>query len=212
MKFTSLSLNTLVTQVPKVINDNFSAISNYMDIFYDSSRGIIIKPINTTGRIKGTTAQFVNVITDNMTVKKQFTNLYENYTTVDYDFVVAYNAADISTRVWNGDACTNSIWPFEPSAYSWIDVQTPNLKLNNDVSYGLQNSVLGQEVRIIFDLSNNNATRDYAILLDVSAGGWETLTVGIDSSTWMKLITVAYDASYGSKWIVKEYGGTYIIS
>ena len=83
MNFTSLSLSTLVTQMPKIINDNFNATSNYMDIFYDASAGIIVKPITTTGRIKGTTGEFVNVTVDNLTVKKQYTNLYSSILFLD---------------------------------------------------------------------------------------------------------------------------------
>ena len=212
MNFTRLSLSTLIPQIPKIVNDNFDATSNYINLFYDASLGVITKPIVTTGKIKGTTGEFVNVITDNFTVKKQFTNWYENTTTVDADFVTTYNNSDVSTRVSNSDPST-SIWPMEPSTYSWVDAITPNIKIDNDASYGFQNDNLGQEVRIIF-ANPAIGSDEFKILVDASDGGESNLTVTVGNApdTWIKLITVAWDASYGPKWIVKEYAGTYSIT
>lgn len=218
MDWTPLSLNTLITQIHKVINDNFTATERYLDVFYDEDRKIIIKPVDTTGRVKAATGQFVNTITDNLTVKRQFTNLYTNYTTVDSDFVTYYNGSDVSTRLATSDPLSASyvdssttVWPYEPSTYSWVDVQTPYIKINNDVSYGFQNDNLGQEFRIIFDPSG---TSPFNVLLESSTGGSVNLSVtAADSSaTWIKLITTAYDASNGPTWTIKEYAGTYTIS
>ena len=233
MNFTRLYLSTLVPQIPKIINDNFGATSNYMDVFYNASTGVIIKPVNTTGLIKGTTGQFVNVITDNLTVKRQFTNWYNNTTTIDGDFTSTYNGNDVSTRLATSDPSSlarwrpsdgsilidpsTTLWPLEPSAYSWVNIVTPYIKITNDVSYGLQNNNLGQEVRIIFNL-DVSTTAPYTILMaitDVSEGTEQVLAVDYNDAstgTWIKLITIGWDASAGPSWIVKESGGTYTIS
>jgi len=233
MNFTRLYLSTLVPQIPKIINDNFGAASNYMDVFYDSSAGVLIKPINTTGLIKGTTGQFVNVITDNLTVKRQFTNWYNNTTTIDGDFTSTYNGNDVSTRLATSDPSSlarwrpsdgsilidpsTTLWPLEPSAYSWVNIVTPYIKINNDASYGLQNNNLGQEVRLIF-ADPPTGSNDFKVLMDVSEGGELNLTVttgeaaSLTNATWIKLITTAWDASYGPTWSIKESGGTYTIS
>jgi len=218
MDWTPLSLKTLITQIPKVVNDNFTATERYLDVFYDENRQVIIKPVNTTGRVKGATGQFVNTITDNLTVKNQFTNLYENYTTVDSDFVTYFTGSTVTTRLATSDPSSASyvdsstlVWPFEPSTYSWVDVQTPYIKISNDVSYGFQNDNLGQEFRLLFD---GSGASPFTILLESSTGGEINLSVTAAdaSATWIKLITTAYDVSNGPTWTVKEYGGTYTIS
>lgn len=213
MDWTPLSLNTLTTQIPKIFNDNFTSFKRYLDLFYDEDGKIIVVPVNTTGRVKAATGEFVNVITDNLTVKKQFTNWYDNYTTVDAAFIDSFNGDDTTTRIAAVDASGFSTWPLEPSAYTWIDVQTPYIKIDNDASYGLQNDVVGQEFRLLFN-TDVSTTAPYTILVDSSEGGEQNLAVLFTdaSTTWIKLITTAWDASYGPKWTVKEYGGTYTIS
>ena len=53
MDWTQISLKTLIPQLPKIFNDNFQSVENYISVFYDGSTGILIKPVNTTGRVKG---------------------------------------------------------------------------------------------------------------------------------------------------------------
>ena len=220
MDWTQLSLKTLIPLMPQIINGNFQGFENYLDVFYDGSLGILVKPINTTGRVKGTTGEFVNVITDNLTVKRQFTNWYDNTTTADGDFVTAYNGNDVSTRLATSDPSSAAyidsstvVWPLEPSAYSWVDVITPYIKIDNDVSYGLQNITIGQEVALIFADPPAGAG-DFIVLMDASEGGESVMTVTAAdaSAASIKLITVEWDASYGSKWVVKEPSDTYTIT
>jgi len=220
MDWTPLSLRTFFPQLPKVVNDNFQATEDLINIFYDQSGQILIKPVLTTGRVKGATGEFVNVIVDNLTVKSQFTNLYANYTTVDSDFVTYFNGADVLTRLATSDPSSASyidasttVWPLEPSAYSWVDVQTPYIKINNDASYGFQNNQTGLEFRLLFNL-DVSTTSPYTILVDSSEGGHQNLVIDYTdaASTWIKLITTSYDASYGPTWTIKEYAGNYTLS
>ena len=219
MDWSQIYQETYIPELPKFWNANFASVKRYMDVFYDASRGILIKPLETTGRVKGATGEFVTVQVDNLIVRNQFTNLYGNTTTIDSDFVTAYNGDDASTRLATWDPSSASwdpstmIWPMEPSAYSWVDVNQSYFKIGNDVSYGFENDNLGQEFRVIFDLETG-LTSPFTILVDSSEGGQSNLVVDYSDadSTWLKLITVAYDASYGPTWVVKEYAGTYTIS
>jgi hypothetical protein len=220
MDWTPLSLRTFFPQLPKVINDNFQATEDLINIFYDQSGQILVKPVFTTGRVKGATGEFVNVITDNLTVKSQFTNLYSNYTIVDSDFVTYFNGNVVSTRLATSDPSSTSyidasttVWPLEPSAYTWVDVQTPYIKINNDASYGFQNNQTGLEFRLLFNL-DVSTTNPYTILVDSSEGGQQNLVIDYTdaASTWIKLITTSYDASYGPTWTIKEYAGSYTLS
>jgi len=220
MDWTPLSLKTFIPQIPKVVNDNFQEVEDFISTFYNEKREAIIKPINTTGRIKGATGEFVNTITDNLTVKRQITNLYQNYTTVDSDFVTYFNGGDVTTRLATSDPSSSSYidastisWPLEPSVYSWVDVQTPYIKINNDSSYGFQNDQIGLEFRLLFN-EDVVSTSPYTILLNSSEGGVQNLSVEYSnvSDTWIKLIATSYDASYGPTWTIKEYAGNYTIS
>jgi hypothetical protein len=220
MDWTKIYLDTFIPDLPKYWNSNFQAFQRYLDVFYDEDSGILIKPLETTGLVKGATGQFVTAVVDNLVIKNQFTNLYNNYTTIDSEFVTAYNGADVSTRIATGDTSTKLIWPYEPSTYSWIDVNKPYYKIGNDASYGFQNENLGQEFQLIFDTSVTTLA-PYTILLesflDASLAdasiGIKSLKVDYAdaSAAWIKLITVAFDASYGPTWVVKEFGGNYLI-
>lgn len=217
MDWSQIYLDTFIPELPKYWNGNFESVKRYLDVFFDENREILIKPLETTGRVKGARGEFVTVVVDNLIVKSQFTNLYQNSTTADLDFVNSYNGADVTTRVSTSPVAITdvSIWPFEPSTYSWVDVQTPYIKIGNDASYGFQNNNIGQEFQIIFDL-NMDTTDSYNILLQsASTGPVKTLKVDYNdasSGTWIKLINIAYDVSYGPIWIVKQAGGTYTIS
>jgi hypothetical protein len=213
MDWNQIYLDTFIPELPKYWNGNFASFKRYLDVFYDEKRTILIKPLETTGKVKGARGEFVTAVVDNLIVKNQFTNLYDNTTTIDSDFVNSYIGNDDPTRVATSEASTNYIWPYEPSAYSWIDVNHSYFKIGNDASYGFQNDNLGQEFRVIFN-TDVSTTAPYTILLESSIGGAINLTVdySVADLTWVKLITTSYDASYGPTWTVKEYGGIITIS
>jgi len=221
MDWTQIYLNTFIPELPKYWNSNFQAVQRYLDVFYDGGRGILIKPLETTGRVKGASGEFVTAIVDNLVVRNQFTNLYSNTTTADADFVNTYNGDSAVTRYANSDPSSASYdasiynWPLEPSAYSWVDVNKPYFKISNDVSYGFQNSNISQEFQIIFDLDVATTSPYTFLLQSTSEGPIKTLSVDLadaSSGAWIKLITVAFDASYGPTWVVKQSSGTYTIS
>jgi hypothetical protein len=71
MNYTNTYLNTFIPELPKLLNDNFKNVANTFDIIYDSSAGVLLKPVNTTGLIKGTTGRFITLEVDNLIVKTQ---------------------------------------------------------------------------------------------------------------------------------------------
>jgi hypothetical protein len=205
MDWTSLNLNTFVPEMPQIINNNFSSFKRYLDIIYNETTGVVVVPVNTTGRVKAATGEFVNAIVDNLTVKKQYVNMYSNVTTVDLDYYNTYIGGDVSTR----DAST-----WENSDYEYVDVVSPYYKILNDTSYAFTCSTLGQEFQIIFDVSSGTSSSPFNILLDPSYYG-TTQTIQIEPSvasyTWLKLIAVDYDASFGTVWKIKQMGGNITI-
>lgn len=199
-------LDTFFAEAPKLLNDNFTATETFINVFYDASRGVIIAPIATTGNIRGSQVEGVTGIFDTLIVKQQFTNLYENTTTIDTDYYRTYIGSDVSTR-------DSSIW--ENQDFRYVDLQTPYVKLNNnDASYGFKITQLGQEFQILFDSSV--AGIPFTVLMDPStdAGGIQVLNVdSADSSAaWIKLLAIEYDASWGTTWTVKQHGGSYSLT
>jgi hypothetical protein len=229
MDWSQIYLNTFIPELPKYFNGNFQAFKRYLDVFFDENREIIIKPIETTGKVKGARGEFVTCVVDNLVVRNQFTNLYNNTTTADLDFVNSYNGSDVVTRLATSDPSSlirwrpldgsilvdssTTLWPLEPSAYLWVDVQTPYIKIGNDASYGFQNNNISQEVQIIFNLDVSTASPYRILLQSTSEGPIKTLEVNYNdaSAFWVKLISVAFDASYGPTWVVKQSGGSYNI-
>lgn len=214
MDWNQIYLDTFIPELPKFWNGNFEIFKRYLDVFYDESRKILIKPVETTGKVKGANGEFVTMVVDNLVVKNQFTNLYSNITTADADFANTFIGQDSSIRIASSDTSTNVIWPLEPSAYSWIDVNKPYFKINNEVSIGFYSQNFGQEFQIIFDI-DVSTTSPYTILMQsTSEGPVKHLSIAYDDAstgTWIKLIAIGYDASYGMTWAVKQFGGNYTI-
>jgi hypothetical protein len=203
MNLTNLYLQTFIPQIPRILNTNFQSVQRYLDIFYDGSLGVIVVPVETGGKIKGSRGEFVTAIVDNLIVRNQFTNLYENSTTADLDYYNTYIGDGVTVR----DAST-----FENSRFKYIDVNKPYYKINNDSSIAFLSNNLGQQIQLLFDVST--AGRAFNILLDPSINGtFSTLKVtASDSSTaWFALIAVEYDASWGTTWAIKQGSNNYTI-
>jgi len=90
MNWDQIYLDTFIPELPRHWNNNFASVKRYLEFFYDGSLGIIIKPVNTTGRVKAARGEFVTAVVDNLIVKNQFTNLYDNTTSVYVDFYNTY--------------------------------------------------------------------------------------------------------------------------
>ena len=203
MDWSRISLYTPMTEFPKFWNNNFSSVKRYLDTFYDGSLGKILVPLETTGKVKGTLGEFVTAQIDNLVVRNQYTNLYDNYTTVDSEFYNTYIEGVATLR----DASV-----FENEEFSYIDVNEPYYKIYNDASVAFSSDNLGQEFQVLFDISTGNP---FNILLDPSYGGsFRTLSVSLSDAekTWIKFLAVDYDASWGTTWTIKQYGGDYTIS
>lgn len=199
-------ITTPFAQYPKIFNDNFNNVNKYLDLFYDSSNGIIIVPVQTTGRIKGTKGEFNTIVVDNLIVRNQYTNLYDNNTSADVDYYNTYVQGSTTPRIAN--ASTN-----ENLKFKYIDVNKPYYKINNDVSLAFLSNNLGQEFQLLFDVSTIG--RPFNILLDPSYNNnYKTLVISAtdSSAVCMTLIAVEYDVSWGTTWAIKNYSGRYTIN
>jgi len=207
MNWTQLYQNTPIPTLPKIINSNFTSFEKYIDIFYNGSTGILKVPIETTGRVKGSQGEFVTAIIDNLVVKNQWTNLYDNFTTADYNYYKAYTELAISPR----DPCTygidTSLWnfPYEPSGYKVIDVNKPYYKITNEYPIFLGNVNLSQVVGIIFDTSIIGGT-DFQILIDPCVGTTYDIDASEAGKAYIEFIATSFDASWGSTWEQYKYG------
>ena len=203
--YKNLNLNTFIPEIPRIFNNNNKSLKRFLEIIYNPTQGVIVVPVNTPGRIKGSTGEFVTVITDNLVVKKQWTNLYENVNTIDTDYYYSY----VNERDPVRDAST-----WENSSFKYIDVNKTYYKIKNDVSTAFMTPDLGKEIHILFDTSTLNSF-SYKILLDPSYNGSvkaANVSYSAASLTWAKLISVEYDPSWGTTWAIKEYGGTITIN
>jgi hypothetical protein len=201
MNWTNIYQNTLIPQIPDILNSNFSSFKRYLDVFYSESNGIIIVPINTTGRVKGGTGEFTTGIFDNLIVRNQFTNLYSNNTAIDSDFYNALAGIDTSTRVADPSLGENI-------NFRYIDINKPVYKLLNDNSIGFRCINLGQEFQIIWDVSGNSP---FTIMLDPST----KLNVNSTDASLSRitLLCDGIDASSGnSSWYIKSYSGIFSTS
>lgn len=211
MDLTLLNLNTFIPESPQIITNNFASFKRYLDIIYNETTGVVVVPINTTGRVKAATGEFTNIIVDNLTVKKQYTNLLSNNTTADLDYYNTYWGLDASYRTNSStgwDSLTSNVW--DSSCFRYIDVISPYYKICNDASYAFNTETLGQVVEVLFDVSTTLSTSPFNIRLDGSTYGNKISITAVDASkAWIQLICINDDLSTGNVWIVKQYAGTY---
>jgi hypothetical protein len=194
MNFKEISIYTLIPEIYKIINYNNDVVKNYVGSFYDGSINLLKAPLSTTGSINAAKGEFTTVVTDNLIVKKQYSNLYENVTTSNYDWYNTY----ISGYTMLRDA---SKW--EVAGFKYLDVDKPYYKIQSGDDVAPRCSNLSQVVELFID--DPSAINICRILLDPS--GNEYTTQYASEGENVKLICVAYDASYGSRWVVMGTSG-----
>jgi len=200
MNLKKISLTTLMPEFPAIYEYNNNIIENYLDVIYNEETGVVIVPVNTSGRIKGATGEFVTTITDNLIVKSQYTNLYDNITTADYSWYTAYIGADTVLR-------DPSTW--ENAYFKYIDVNKPYYKVNNNDpilngNIALKSETVSQIVELIFN--GTSPTNPFIILLDPNSGLTYDIAAVDSSYQWLSLICIGYNASIGSTWTPYHYG------
>jgi len=202
MIWTKLSLLTPVPQIPLITNNNFASFERYINTFYDGSIGILTVPLETAGRVKGARGEFVTAVVDNLVVKKQFTNLYDNNNTADYDFYRMY----VDTANLGRDACTASTyWPQEDPYFTYIDVQKPYYKISNVKPVAFNTTNLSQVVGVFFDSSTIGGS-DFEILLDPCTYANYIVDASNAGRAYMEFIATGYDPSWGTFWKQYKYG------
>ena len=201
MNFNQFYLNTFIPQTPKLLNDNFAAFKRYLDVFYNETTGIIIKPVQTTGQVSGAAGKFVTLTVDNLIVTSQFTNLYNNVNTADYSWYTTYIGVDASTRnaIYDGSTGVG-----ENRNYKYIDVVKPYYKITDDACIGLRCTTVSQIVEFMLDASS--PLTPFSFLLDPCAGIIFTVDPSKNIQN-LRFICVNWDPSWGSTWAPMTAGG-----
>lgn len=197
MNLKNIYLTTTWPQVPQILNDNNAEMQRALDVIYDETNGVIVVPVNTVGRVKAASGEFSTIVVDNLVVKNQYTNLYENTTTIDQDWYNTWAGPDISTSTRNASIGSAQ----EDGRFQYIDVNQPYYKVFYDVSLAFKCTNLGQVVGFIFDTSTARTIR---FLLDPSTSNYisgqrevkfSANATNIISS--FKLICISIDSSSG---------------
>jgi len=202
MNWEQMTLDTFIPEYPKIFNNTVASIQRYFDVFYDGSTGVLIKPLTTTGRVKGARGEFVTAVVDNLIVKNQFTNLYDNNTTADYNWYKMYTDPAPTPR----DPCTAAnYWPYENYVDTKvIDVNKPYYKIKNDYKILLGNINLSQVVGIFFD-SSLAGSDDFEIILDPCLGTTYVVDASDAGRAYVELVATGYDPSWGTTWSQYKY-------
>lgn len=202
MNWEQITLDTFIPEYPKIFNNTIASVQRYFDVFYDGSSGVLVKPLTTTGRVKGARGEFVTAVVDNLVVKNQFTNLYDNNTTADYNWYKMYTDPAPIPR----DPCTASnYWPYENySGFKVIDVNKPYYKITNANPILLGNINLSQVVGIFFD-SSLVTSNDFEILLDPCLGTTYVVDASDAGRAYVELVATGYDPSWGTTWSQYKY-------
>lgn len=195
MIYQEISIYTLIPEFYKIINRNNSSFQTYINSFYDGSVNLLKSPLTTTGSVKGSKGEFTTLVTDNLVVKKQYTNIYENSTTSNYDWYNTYV---------NGVTLTRDPSTWEVIGWPYLDVDKPYYKLtSSNPKAAPRCSTVSQMVEFIF--SSTDASTEFSVLLDPSGNKYNVTHVSNGES--VSLINVKYDVSYGSTWVVTNMSG-----
>ena len=77
LKTKTIFLNSFIGEAPKTINSNFESVSNYFDLFYDSSSGTLTSTTLNSTTLNSTNANINSISVDYLTVKRNLS--YENF-------------------------------------------------------------------------------------------------------------------------------------
>jgi len=206
MNLNNIFLTTLIPELPRILRYNFKQIQDYFNLFYDASLGKITAPVNTSGRVKAATGEFVTTVTDDLIVKNQWTNIYENITTADKDYYNMYTGNPATVR----DA---SVSAGENASYKYIDALAPYYKLRDDNPLvAFKTNTLGKIVEIIFDVPSTGSNfgirlnnTEFIEIVSANSGmvRLELICIGIPN------IDVSV---FDNSWFVKKYSGNITIS
>jgi hypothetical protein len=189
MDIKNLGLNTFIPEMYKTINYNFASTKRYLDVIYNETLGVVVVPINTTGRVKAASGEFVNVTTDNLIIRNQFTNIYSNVTTANLDL---YNTIKGAEAIYRDP----STW--ELPNFKYIDVVKPYYKIKGGQQIALRCPVVSQIVELILDSDGGNFA-DFTILLEQTGASYAVNSSQLGDT--VKLICMSYDVSTGNTWV-----------
>ena len=87
MDLRNIYLSTLIAEWPRIYNYNNQVLKNYLDVIYDETSGIVVVPVNTSGKVKGATGEFVTLVADDIIVRRNITQLNEDTSTYSGTFL-----------------------------------------------------------------------------------------------------------------------------
>jgi hypothetical protein len=213
MEWTKLKLGTFIPELPKVITKNFQIFNDYIDSFYDSENHFISKPVITTGRVKGTTGEFINLLCDNLIIRDREASTGGGQIETDnLEYVDKYNGSDES--LGTKDPSIN--WtPNNPAALGWLDTSLDKkyYKINNTKPIGINGIEVGQEIYLMYNRSIDSGS-DYEIILDPNDPITNLQRIlyfepQFGPISYHKLVCVKKTEEFGCVWAAKEWGGAF---
>ena len=215
MNLQEIKLKNFFGELPRQINSNFQVVEDYIDSFYNGTQQIFTQPLTTTGRVKATTGEFINLICDNLTIRTTDTSTVDPEIDPDnLQYVTAYIASAYVLRV--ADPSNNWETRFtDDTLYNWLDapLNQKYYKFNNIISVGINAVEVGQEIYIMYD-RNIDSGSDYEIIMDPNdAVTGEQRVLYFDPIygpiSYHTLICVSITPEFGSVWAVKEWAGAF---
>ena len=213
MNWKEISIKTFIAELPKYINENFKITSDYIDSFYDNEKDVITKPLFTTGRVKGTTGEFLNLIVDNLTIRNHDTSTaVPEIDPKNLEYVQVYNGNDETPRDFN----PLNTWEVRIiSDVKWIDAPLTRTyyKINNVNPIAINAEAIGQEIYIMYDRMIAEGNK-YQIIMDPNDPNYNIPRVLefeplYGPISWHKLVCVDKNDTFGSVWAVKEWSGAF---
>ena len=131
MKYTKLYLNTFIPMMPLILNNNFEAIGNFINEFYNENNNYIKSPVSTNGTFKAHKGEFINLTVDDLIVKNN-ANIVEDNSDVKNEITfidnLSTNAASYGTIIDNKCHINVDKYYYNINNYSYIyEFNTTNL-------------------------------------------------------------------------------------
>lgn len=186
-EFKKAFLNTLLAEVPSIINENNDIIENLLDqfiVFNDGNQSFIKADVSTSGTVNANTGRFQNLITENFTVNGE-TQMNIDSSAISYD---RENGTTVYNAITNIDSSVKDLYNLLELAHLYSSNNNTNNTNNSN------ENILGASTRAF-----NTAAPTYSV------SNIQSSLSPVDANAYIGALTAKIDYTYHQNFYLSSY-------
>lgn len=186
-EFKKAFLNTLLAEVPSIINENNDIIENLLDqfiVFNDGNQSFIKADVSTSGTVNANTGRFQNLITENFTVNGE-TQMNIDSSAISYD---RENGTTVYNAITNIDSSVKDLYNLLELAHLYSSNNNTNNTNNSS------EPILGASTRAF-----NTSSPAYSV------SNIQSSLSPVDANAYIGALTAKIDYTYHQNFYLSSY-------